>query len=81
MLTLMLIANSMRNRKKCYFIGYGDEPLSYHFLDDQSWRIIRSKNVIFNEKFIYKDKSYIVVDTTSQEFGFIILDKLLDNKM
>jgi hypothetical protein len=35
--------------RKRYFIGYGDEALRYRFWDDQNWKIIRSRNVIFNE--------------------------------
>ena len=42
--------------KKCFFIGYGGSELDYCFWDDQNWKIIRSKDVIFNEDVLYKDR-------------------------
>ena len=35
--------------KICFLIGYGDEKLGYRFWDEQNRKIIRSRNVIFNE--------------------------------
>ena len=35
--------------KKCYFVGYGDSEFGYLLWDDQNWKIVRSKDVIFNE--------------------------------
>ena len=35
--------------KICFFIGYGDEKFGYRFWDEQNRKIIRSRNVIFNE--------------------------------
>ena len=46
--------------KKCFFIGYGDNEFGYRFWDDQNRKIIRSRDVIFNEQLLYKDKSDIV---------------------
>jgi hypothetical protein len=43
--------------RKCYFIGYGDEAYGYRFWDDQNWKIIRSRNVTFNDMVVYKNKS------------------------
>jgi hypothetical protein len=43
--------------KKCYFIGYGDKAFRYRFWDDQNRKIIRSRNVTFNEMAVYKDSS------------------------
>jgi hypothetical protein len=48
-----LYANSIKH----YFIGYGDEAFGYRFWDDQNRKIIRSRNVIFNELAVYKDMS------------------------
>lgn len=62
--------------KKCYFIGYGDEAYGYRFWDDQGRKIIRSRNVIFNEKIVYKDKSSTVVEAAPQESEFVRLDDL-----
>ena len=35
--------------KICFFIGYGDEKFCYRFSNEQKRKIIRSRNVIFNE--------------------------------
>ena len=35
--------------KICFFIGYGEEKFGYRFWDEQNRKIIRSRNVIFNE--------------------------------
>ena len=35
--------------KICFFIGFGDEKFGYQFWDEQNQKIIRSRNVIFNE--------------------------------
>ena len=50
--------------KICFFIGYGDEKFGYRFWDEQNRKIIRSKNVIFNEQVMYKDRSTIMPDVT-----------------
>ena len=36
--------------KICFFISYGDEKFGYRFWDEQNRKIIRSRNVIFNEQ-------------------------------
>lgn len=59
---------------KCYCIGYGDEAFCYHFWDEQSRKIIRSKNVVINEKAMYKDKSGIDANTTPRHSEFGSLD-------
>ena len=41
----------------CYFIGYGDSELSYCLWDDQNRKIVRSKDVVFNETILYKDRT------------------------
>ena len=40
-----------------FFIGYGDNEFGYRFWDDQNRKIIRSRDVIFNEQVMYKDRS------------------------
>lgn len=39
-----------------FFISYGDIKLDYHFWYDENHKIVRSKDVIFNESMMYKDK-------------------------
>ena len=48
--------------KICFFIGYGDEKFGYRFWNEQNRKIIKSRNVIFNEHVMYKDRSTIVSD-------------------
>ena len=50
--------------KICFFIGYGEEKFGYRFWDEQNKKIIRSRNVIFNEQVMYKDISTIMPDVT-----------------
>ena len=39
---------------KCTFISYGVNDFSYQFWDDYNRKVIRSRDVIFNEKVLYK---------------------------
>jgi hypothetical protein len=41
---------------KCTFIGYGVNDFGYFLWDYENQKIIRSGDVIFNEKFMYKDQ-------------------------
>ena len=47
-----------------FFIGYGDKQFGYRFWDDQNRKIIRSRNVVFHEIILYKDKSGGSTNTT-----------------
>jgi hypothetical protein len=40
--------------KKCTFIGYGVNDFGYRLWDYENKKIIRSRDVIFNEKVMYK---------------------------
>ncbi|CAM9000198.1 unnamed protein product [Rhodiola kirilowii] len=40
---------------KCTFIGYGGDDFGYQLWDEQNKKIIRSRDVIFNEQVLYKD--------------------------
>ena len=42
--------------KICFFIGYGDEKFGCKFWNEQNRKIIRSRNMIFNEHVMYKDR-------------------------
>ena len=42
--------------RKCYFIGYESDMYCYRFLDDQNKKVIKRRNVTFNENLFYKDK-------------------------
>ena len=49
-----------------FFIGYSDEKFGYRFWDGQNRKIIRSRNVIFNEQVMYKDRSTVVLDRSKE---------------
>ena len=60
----MHVINLMQSLKYVFFIGYGDEKFGYMFWDEQNRKIIRSKNVIFNEQVIYKNGSTVASNVT-----------------
>jgi len=54
---------------KCAFIGYGISDFGYRFYDYEKHKILRRRDVIFNEKVLHKDqmqeeenKEYTVLD-------------------
>ena len=68
--------------KICFFIGYVDEKFGYRFWDEQNRKIIRSRNVIFNEQVMYKDRLTVVSDVTEidqKKFEFVNLDELTES--
>ena len=78
----MLVVNLMQSLKYVFFIGYGDEKFSYRFWDEQNRKIIKSRNVIFNEQVMYKDKSIVVPDVIEidqKKSEFVNLDELIEN--
>ena len=42
--------------KKCTFIGYRINDFGYRLYDYENHKIIRSRDVVFNEKVMYKDQ-------------------------
>lgn len=59
--TYVHIESDARNKldpksRKCIFIGYGGDEFGYRFWDMQNKKVIRSKNVIFNEEVMYKNR-------------------------
>ena len=42
--------------RKCTFIGYSTDEFGYQFWYDRNRKIIRSKDVVFNENVMYKDR-------------------------
>eukprot|EP00253_Pinus_taeda_P002267 PITA_02267 len=64
--------------KKCTFIGYGVNDFGYRLYDYENHKIIRSRDVIFNGKVLYKNqlqekkqekenKEYIVLDEITKK--------------
>ncbi|KAE8692869.1 Detected protein of unknown function [Hibiscus syriacus] len=59
---------------KCVFVGYGGDELGYRFWEYENRKIIRSRDVIFNENVMYKDRSSTEssssnTDTETNEFA------------
>ena len=50
---------------KCVFVGYGGDEFGYRFWDYENRKIIRSKDVIFNENVMYKDRSSTEAESSS----------------
>ena len=78
-LILMLVVNLIQSQKYGFFIGYGDEKFGYKFWDEQNRKIIKSRNVIFNEHVMYKDRSTVVSDIAEMDqkkSEFVNLDEL-----
>jgi hypothetical protein len=42
--------------RKCTFFGYGVNDFGYRLWDFENHKIIRSRDVIFNEQVMYKDQ-------------------------
>ena len=62
--------------KKCVFVGYGIDEFGYRLWDFENHKIVRSRDVIFNEKVVYKDllqqheknkNDYVVLDDTPKD--------------
>ena len=67
----MYISDQGRNKpdpksKKCTFIGYGEDEFYYRIWDDENMKVIRSRDVIFNEKVMYKDRHKIDANNLEQ---------------
>ena len=41
--------------KKCTFISYDEDEFGYRIWDDENKKVIHSKDVIFNERVMYKE--------------------------
>jgi hypothetical protein len=66
--------------KKCTFIGYGVHDFGYRLWDYENNKIIRSRDVIFNEKVMYKDQ----LEGKKQEEEkqeYIVLDEITEKEI
>ncbi|KAL5764025.1 hypothetical protein ACOSQ2_016619 [Xanthoceras sorbifolium] len=52
---------------KCVFVGYGGDEFGYRFWDYENRKIIRSRDVIFNENLMYKDRSIAELSSSTTE--------------
>ncbi|KAE8725120.1 Polyadenylate-binding protein 7 [Hibiscus syriacus] len=52
---------------KCVFVGYGGDEFGYRFWDYENRKIIRSRDIIFKENVMYKDRSTAESNNTEAE--------------
>ena len=57
--------------KKYVFVGYDIDELGYRLWDFENRKIVRSKDVIFNEKVLYKD---LLHQHEKKEDDYVVLD-------
>ena len=80
-LILMLIVNLIQSLKYVFSLAMVMRNLAIGFTDEQNRKIIRSRNVIFNEQVMYKDRSTVVSDVTEidqKKSEFVNLDELTE---
>lgn len=53
--------------KKCIFIGYGSDDMGYRFWDELTKKVVRSRDVTFNENAVYKDKLAVDSEFTKEK--------------
>jgi hypothetical protein len=66
--------------KKCTFIGYGVNDFGYLLWDYENNKIIRSRDVIFNEKVMYKDQLQGKKQET-EKHEYIVLDEITEKEI
>ena len=66
--------------KKCTFIGYGVDDFGYHLWDYDKRKIIRSRDVVFNEKVMYKYQLQ-GKKVETQNTKYIVLDEIKENEV
>ena len=52
--------------QKCTFLGYGSDDFGYRLWDDKNRKIIRSRDVIFNENVMYNNKDTVYSSDSTQ---------------
>ena len=57
--------------KKCVFFGYDINEFGYRLYDFENHKIIRSRDVIFNEKVLYKD---LLQQHEKKKYYYVVLD-------
>ena len=53
---------------KCTLLGYGEDEFGYKLWDDQNRKMIRSRDVVFNEKVMYNDRNTQVSKLEEPEY-------------
>jgi hypothetical protein len=63
--------------KKCTFTGYDVNDFGYHLWDYENNKIIWSRDVIFNEKVMYKDQLHGKKQEKKKP-EYIVLDEIIE---
>ena len=63
--------------RKYIFIGYGTDEFGYRFWDDQNRKIFRNKDVIFDEKVMYKNR--FEVGHVNTKSDYVELEKVSES--
>ena len=58
--------------KKCIFVRYGILEFGYRLWDFKNYKIVRSRDVIFNEKVLYKD---LLQQHEKKEDDYVVLSR------
>ena len=65
--------------KKCTFTRYGVDDFGYHLWDYENHKIIRIRDVVFNEKFMYKDQLQGKKEE-KENTQYTVLDEIKENE-
>ena len=66
--------------KKCTFIGYGVDDFGYRLWDLKNHKILRSRDVVFNEKVIYKDQLHGKQEE-KENTKYTVLDEIKEDEV
>ena len=64
---------------KYTLVGYGEDEFGYKLWDDQNCKMIRSRDVVFNERVMYKDRNTQVFEPEEPEY--FRPNDMLENKV
>ena len=66
--------------KKCTFIGYEVDDFGYRLWDYEKCKIIRNRDVVFNEKVMYKDQLQGKKEE-NKNTQYTVLDEIKENEV
>ena len=66
--------------KKCTFIGYGIDDFGHRLWDYENHKIIRNRDVVFNEMVKYKDQLHGNKEE-KENTQYIVLDEIKENEV
>ena len=81
-LILLLVINLMQSLKYVFLLAMVIRNLAIGFGMNKTKKIIRSRNVIFNERVMYKNRSTIVLDITEidqKKSKFVNINELIES--